>query len=113
MSIQVKNILRPSAVAIGSEEFLTLLETEAVKVQRIVSHAAKSPEQFWYEQSYTEWVMVVRGHAVLEFEGGERIELNEGDYLTIPPQARHRVYDTGPKTIWLVVHLKEKTGAES
>ncbi len=113
MRIKIDNIFRATAGAIGSEEFLTLLETEAVKVQRIVSHAAKSPEQFWYEQSYTEWVMVVRAHAVLEFEGGERIELNEGDYLTIPPQARHRVYDTGPKTIWLVVHLKEKTGAET
>ena len=105
MSIQVKNILRPSAVAIGSEEFLTLLETEAVKVQRIVSHAAKSPEQFWYEQSYTEWVMVVRGHAVLEFEGAEQVKLKEGDYLTIAPHARHRVEETAPETIWLVVHL--------
>ncbi|HKX49695.1 MAG TPA: cupin domain-containing protein [Candidatus Binatia bacterium] len=107
MSIQVENILSPCAGAIGSEEFLTLLETEAVKVQRIVSNAAKSPEEFWYEQSYTEWVLLVRGHAVLAFEGGERLELNEGDYLAIPPHARHRVDETGPETIWLVVHLTD------
>ena len=66
---------------------------------------AKSPEKFWYEQSYTEWVLLVRGHAVLAFEGGERLELNEGDYLAIPPHARHRIDETGPETIWLVVHL--------
>jgi cupin 2 domain-containing protein len=107
MSIQVENILSASAGAIGSEEFLTLLETEAVKVQRIVSNAAQSPEEFWYEQSYTEWVLLVRGHAVLAFEGGERLELNEGDYLAIPPHARHRVDETGPETIWLVVHLTD------
>jgi cupin 2 domain-containing protein len=107
MSIQVENILSPTAGAIGSEEFLTLLETEAVKVQRIVSNAAKSPEEFWYEQSHTEWVLLVRGHAVLAFEGGERLELNEGDYLAIPPHARHRIDETGPETIWLVVHLTE------
>jgi cupin 2 domain-containing protein len=105
MRIKIENIFRGTAGAIGAEEFATLLETEAVKVQRIVSHAAKSPEEFWYEQSYTEWVMVLRGHAVLEFEGSERVELNEGDYLAIPAHARHRVNETGPETIWLVVHL--------
>jgi cupin 2 domain-containing protein len=49
--------------------------------------------------------LVVRGHAVLEFEAGERVELKEGDYLAIAPHARHRVDETAPETIWLVVHL--------
>ena len=40
-------------------------------------------------------------------EGGERLELDEGDYLAIPPHARHRVDETGPATIWLVVHLTD------
>jgi quercetin dioxygenase-like cupin family protein len=39
--------------------------------------------------------------------------MKEGDYLTIPPHTRHRVDQTGQETIWLVVHLKEKTGAET
>jgi cupin 2 domain-containing protein len=50
-------------------------------------------------------VLVARGWAVLEFEGGERVELKEGDFLTIPPHARHRVDQTAPETVWLVVHL--------
>jgi cupin 2 domain-containing protein len=109
MRIKIENIFRGTAGVIGAEEFATLLETEAVKVQRIVSHAAKSPEEFWYEQSYTEWVMVLRGYAVLEFESGQRIEMNEGDYLAVPAHARHRVDETGPETIWLVVHLTAGT----
>ena len=107
MRIKVDNIFRATAGAIGSEEFLTLLKTEAVKIQRIVSRASTTPENEWYGQAYTEWVLVLRGHAVLEYEGGERIELKEGDYLAIPPHARHRVDQTGPETIWLVVHLTE------
>jgi cupin 2 domain-containing protein len=110
MGIQIENIFRATPGAIGSEELLSLLETEAVKVQRIVSYAAKSPQDFWYEQSYTEWVMVLRGRATLEFESGQRIDMNEGDYLTIPAHERHRLDETGPETIWLVVHVKEKTG---
>jgi cupin 2 domain-containing protein len=43
----------------------------------------------------------------LEFESGQRIEMKEGDYLTIPPHTRHRVHQTGLETVWLVVHVKE------
>lgn len=105
MTTQSENIFRQISGAAGKEEFLTLLEQDGVKIQRIVSHASSTPENEWYDQAYNEWVMVVRGWAVLEFEGGERIELKEGDYLTIPPHARHRVDETAPETIWLVVHL--------
>ena len=107
--IESKNILTQISGAAGAEEFLTMLEGNGVKIQRIVSHASSTPENEWYDQAYPEWVLVVRGHAVLEFEGGERIELNEGDYLAIPPHARHRVNETGPETIWLVVHLTAGT----
>ncbi|HEX6176180.1 MAG TPA: cupin domain-containing protein [Candidatus Binatia bacterium] len=113
MTIATKNIFERISGAAGAEEFLTLLEENGVKIQRIVSHASSTPEKEWYDQAYPEWVLVVRGHAVLEFEGAERVELNEGDYLTIAPHARHRVDETGPETIWLVVHLKQQTGVET
>jgi cupin 2 domain-containing protein len=105
MTMETKNIFAQISAAAGAEEFLTLLDGNGVKIQRIVSHASSTPENEWYDQAYTEWVLVVRGHAVLEFEADERIRLNEGDYLAIPPHARHRVDQTGPETIWLVVHL--------
>jgi cupin 2 domain-containing protein len=111
MTIEMENIFRATAGALGKEDFLTLLDSDGVKVQRIVSHAAKSPEEFWYDQAHAEWVMIVRGEATLEFESGQRIEMKVGDYLTIPPRTRHRVDQTAPETIWLVVHVKEKAGS--
>ena len=105
MVIRIENVYRETSGPAGNEDFRTLLESGGVKIQRIVSHASSTPENEWYDQAYTEWVLVVRGHAVLEFDGGERVELNEGDYLAIPPHARHRVDETGPETIWLVVHI--------
>ena len=46
--------------------------------------------------------------ATLEFADGERVELNEGDSLTIPRHVRHRVAQTSEETIWLAVHHKNK-----
>jgi cupin 2 domain-containing protein len=108
MTIKTKNIFQQISGAATAEEFLTLLEENGVKIQRIVSHASSTPENEWYDQAYPEWVLLVRGRAVLAFESGERLELNEGDYLAIPPHARHRVDETGPETIWLVVHLTDR-----
>ena len=101
----MENIFKQISAAAGEEQFLTLLECNGVKIQRIVSHASSTPENEWYDQAYTEWVLVLRGHAILQFQGGEPVELKEGDYLAIPPHARHRVDETAPETIWLVVHL--------
>jgi cupin 2 domain-containing protein len=107
MGNKVENIFGDTEGALGKEDFSTLLESENVKVERVVSHAASSPEEFWYDQAHAEWVMIVRGEATLEFESGQRIEMKEGDYLTIPPHTRHRVHQTGLETVWLVVHVKE------
>ena len=109
MTIQSESIFHATSGAAGTEDFLTLFESGNVKIQRIVSHASATAENDWYDQAHREWVLVVRGRAVLEFEGGQRMELKEGDYLTLPPHARHRVNETGPETIWLVVHLEERT----
>ena len=105
MATQSENIFRQISGSAGKEEFLTLLEQDGVKIQRIVSHASSTPENEWYDQAHAEWVLVVRGTAVLDFEDGQRLKLREGDYFTLPPHARHRVSETGPETIWLVVHL--------
>jgi cupin 2 domain-containing protein len=77
----------------------------SVRVERIVSHGHASPPGFWYDQSETEWVVLVRGHARLQFDGGGAVELKPGDHLTIPPHTRHRVvWTTGvEETVWLAV----------
>ena len=88
------------------EHFLTLFESATVKIERIVSHVHRSPRGFWYDQTDDEWVMVLLGHATLEFKSGELIRMKRGDHCLIPSHVKHRVSRTGPKTIWLAVHIK-------
>jgi cupin 2 domain-containing protein len=110
MAIRVDNIFTAMPEALGQEHFFRLFENQSVKIERIVSHSHKSPPGFWYDQPEDEWVMVLRGHATLEFAGGEFVEMKEEDYLTIPSHVKHRVHETDPETIWLAVHIIEKEG---
>jgi cupin 2 domain-containing protein len=106
MTVRVGNIFAGVSAAAGKENFLTLFESNAVKIERIVSQSHSSPPGFWYDQSEEEWVILVRGQATLEFADGKLVELKEGDYLAIPPHAKHRVQQTAPETVWLAVHVK-------
>jgi cupin 2 domain-containing protein len=105
-SLEVNNIFALACPALAEEASATLLENAALKIEEIVSHCHSSPEGFWYDQAWDEWVIVLRGDATLEFPRGETIEMCEGDYLTIPRHVKHRVLRTGPGTIWLAVHIK-------
>jgi cupin 2 domain-containing protein len=103
---RVENIFAGAPVSPGQERFLTLFENAAVKIERIVSQSHSSAAGSWYDQVQEEWVIVLRGHAVLEFEGGELIEMKQGDHLAIARHVKHRVSQTGPETIWLAVHIE-------
>jgi cupin 2 domain-containing protein len=91
----------------AEEEFTTLLARPGVRVERIVSTGQASPVGFWYDQAWTEWVVVLAGSTALLMEGEEspRI-LRPGDYIEIPPHVRHRVEwtEAGAPTVWLAVH---------
>jgi len=88
------------------EEFLPLASSECAKIERIVSTGHRSPEEFWYDQEDNEWVLVLAGYGVVEFEDGRLVDLNPGDYLNIPAHQKHRVKETSSNepTIWLAVH---------
>jgi cupin 2 domain-containing protein len=106
MAPPVRNLFHDVSKAAQGEEFLTLFENAAARIERIVSHSHSSPPGFWYDQEWDEWVIVLGGSATLELEGGERIELQAGDYLAIGKHVKHRVARTSAATIWLAVHLK-------
>lgn len=57
-----------------------------MRLERIHSNEAKSPEGFWYDQTEYEWVIVLKGNAKLRFKEEESArELKEGDSVLIMP----------------------------
>ncbi|WP_245578256.1 cupin domain-containing protein [Marinobacterium litorale] len=110
MKYASQNLLDSLPDASNSEVFERLAGCGEVMVERIVSRGQSSPEQGWYDQKSAEWVMVVSGEASLEFDNGEQTFLQAGDYVLIPPHARHRVAWTAPDqpTVWLAVHFPQE-----
>jgi cupin 2 domain-containing protein len=104
MVVEVKNIFADLPQRSDAESFFSLFQSGSTKIERIVSRSHSSPPDFWYDQPQDEWVIVLLGAAILEFEGGESVELKAGDYLTLPRHVRHRVARTSVETIWLAVH---------
>ena len=82
----------------------TLAMSQHVRIERIVSTGQASPDGFWYDQPEHEWVVVLKGEAVLEFENHSQ-PLSPGDYILIPPHQKHRVASTSDQepTVWLAV----------
>jgi len=91
------------------ELFTTLLEAVNVRIERIVSHGHASPKGFWFDQDQHEWVILLKGAALLEFEDGI-VEMNPGDFVNIPAHKKHRVEWTTPDepTIWLAAHYGDR-----
>ncbi|MGV0999570.1 MAG: cupin domain-containing protein [Fluviibacter sp.] len=91
----------------ASEElFTTLLENPHCRIERIVSYGQCSPDGFWYDQAWDEWVLLLKGSAALDLNG-RMVNLTPGDHLLIPAGLRHRLCKTDPSqpTVWLAIHL--------
>jgi cupin 2 domain-containing protein len=82
MTTDAGNIFSPLPMNAADEHISTLLVSESVRIERIVSHGHVSPEGFWYDQDWAEWVIVLKGSAALlfEHEGAPRL-LSPGDYV--------------------------------
>ena len=75
----MSNIYSDVPSSIPNEIFNDLISTENVRVERIVSHGHSSPEEDWYDQDENEWVIVLEGQGVIEFEDGRVVTLSKGD----------------------------------
>jgi cupin 2 domain-containing protein len=106
MARSARNVFVKLPKGLDREDFLTLFENSSAKIERIISHSHSSPPGFWYDQDWDEWLIIMRGSAILEFEGNDSVELKAGDYLTIPRHVKHRVVRTSRQTVWLAVHVK-------
>ena len=87
----------------------TLIQSDGVRIERIVSHGHASPEGFWYDQDEHEWVVVLQGAARLQLED-KTVDLRPGDPINLPAHTKHRVEwtTTEPPTIWLAVFYKSQ-----
>lgn len=99
------NIFSNIPDSIPEEIFEDIVSTEGVRIERILSHGQGSPETGWYDQAENEWVLVLRGQGVIEFESGQVVTLSAGDYLNIRAGEKHRVVSTSAEevTVWLAV----------
>lgn len=92
----------------GSGETVTDIATgSSFRLEHIVSHGNSSPSGFWYDQDRPEWVLLMQGHSVLEFEEGS-LELKAGDSLLIPAGMRHRVATASTDAIWVALHFESE-----
>lgn len=111
MNTQINNLFSDIPPRSEEELFSTLLEKPGVRIERIVSYGQASPEGFWYDQAWDEWVLLIQGSAELDLVD-RQISLTPGDHLLIPSGQKHRVSKTDPDqpTIWLAVHFDAPNG---
>lgn len=92
------------------EELVQVLSSSAaLRIERIVSRGHNSPPDFWYDQKWAEFVVLLSGAARLEFaDGTPPRDLQPGDWLEIAARRRHRVAWSDPDcdTVWLAVHYR-------
>lgn len=105
--MEKQNLFAGIPAALSEELTESVLDGGRLRIERIVSRGQSSPPGFWYDQRDHEWVVVLRGEGVLEFEDGDSpVVLGPGDYLNIGAHRRHRVVSTHPEeaTVWLAIH---------
>lgn len=98
------NIFDKIIVDKEEENLFEIFKNETIKIEKIVSNGQISPENFWYEQEKSEFILLLEGFAILEFENRE-VELKKGDCINIKAKQKHRVKFTSldEPTIWFAV----------
>ena len=97
----MENIFLNAPDPVHEEIVKILLEEPNVRIETIYS---KGQDSSWMEQEENEWVLLVQGKAIIEYED-HCLLLSAGDVLTIPAGQKHRVKETSiaPICIWLCV----------
>jgi len=104
--VKVNNIFAQIPAGLEQEVLETLVENKAMCIERIISKGHTSPPCGWYDQANNEWVIVLKGEAIISFADEADIRLVAGSYIDIAAHKKHRVSWTDPdvETVWLAVH---------
>ena len=106
MSIELNNLFQSIPENLDEEIFEQLIESKNIKIERIISKGHTSPKTGWYDQEQNEWVIVLKGEAIIAFKNEADIHLTSGSHINIPAHTSHKVKWTTPdqETIWLAIH---------
>ena len=91
---------------LDAELVTDIVREGSVCIKRIVSTGHTTD---WINPDDEEWVIVLKGAAILRFEDGDReLAMRPGDWCYIPTGCRHRVEKTSSiePTVWMAVHFK-------
>jgi len=108
--ISFGNLLADVPKISEGELFETVAAIDGFRVERIVSQGHATAADAWYDQAWHEWVLLVKGEALLLIEGEQAPHrLLPGQWMLLPAHCRHRVEWTlpGQDTVWLAVHWPE------
>ena len=104
--MKVSNLFDAIPSKLDQELIEILVENKDICIERIVSKGHISPASGWYDQAKNEWVIVLKGEAIIAFQDSAELRLTAGNYINIPAHTKHRVSWTDPEneTVWLAVH---------
>ena len=91
----------------AAEVVTPLIQTSTFRLERIDSYGHASPPGFWYDQEEDEWVVLLRGNAVMDFGEDGSLMLSAGDCLTIPAHRKHRVESVSEDAVWVALHFRD------
>ncbi len=103
--MKLENIFKQIEGNFNKEIIDSIVNSDNIRIERIVSKGHISPEGFWYDQEENEFVLLLQGKAALEFDNKNIVHLKRGDYLIIEKHEKHRVIYTAKNTltVWLAV----------
>ena len=96
------NIFEGEEPTAGTELLDELYHDQRITINRIQSNQLE--DGVWYDQEEDEWLVLLDGEALLEFESKQH-PLKKGDTLFIPAHQPHRVKKTSATALWLTLHL--------
>lgn len=102
----MSNIFHDIPEDLHCEVFESLVDSDNIRIERIISKGHTSPDTGWFDQDKNEWVIVLKGTAILTFADESTVNLMVGDHINISAHEKHRVTWTVPdtETIWLAIH---------
>jgi len=107
MNLKKGNILQEPSIKNGEKEiFEEIISSPDFTIERIFTNKHYDKPGDWYDQEKDEWVLILQGEAILEFENKEIVSLSKSDYIFIPARKKHRINESSksPKCIWLAIH---------